>query len=318
MTEEGTFSDIADTLGITPEPAAPVAGEPAAPTEGEPAPPTETPASSSEGTEGENPLVESDAQPKPAAKTGAEKRIAELTWQRHETERQLAAEKARADTLEKIARGELAPNGQPLSPAAQSDPEPDPNAYTGANGKDALQYQRDLIAWNVRQVQKHEAEAREVQAREAQAAKAHQERQAYVAQETGKIVSAGLAAYADFQSTVGPIAALLDHPAAKDMTEALIGDEYAADALYYLGKKPSEAARIAGLLPAQQVREMTRLLDSIKATRSKPKTSNAPPPIAPVGGASLQPPAKDPSKMTDAEYYDWRAKQRAAQQAKRK
>jgi hypothetical protein len=73
---------------------------------------------------------------------------------------------------------------------------------------------------------------------------------------------------------------------------------------YSLGKNPDEAARIAGLPPAQQVVEIMKMETTLTGKASK-KASETPDPINPIDGAggAGEP---DPEKMTQAEYEKWR------------
>ena len=73
------------------------------------------------------------------------------------------------------------------------------------------------------------------------------------------------------------------------MNEAIANCENMGDIMYFLGKNPAEAARIAGLNPYQQVMEVARIEDKLKAgaiTEPKTKTPLPPPhPVVPAEGA---------------------------------
>lgn len=71
--------------------------------------------------------------------------------------------------------------------------------------------------------------------------------------------------------------------------------------LYHLAKNPDEAERIAKLSPTRQVIEIGKLEDKVTPPK---KTSNAPPPVSSVKGASAIQGYRD--NMSDAEYKAWR------------
>lgn len=73
------------------------------------------------------------------------------------------------------------------------------------------------------------------------------------------------------------------------------------DVAVHLANNRTEAARIAGLSPIQQVIALHALESKLTAP---PTTTKAPPPITPSGTkASVE---KDPEKMTDDEFAKWR------------
>lgn len=90
-------------------------------------------------------------------------------------------------------------------------------------------------------------------------------------------------------------------PVTGEMLEALAECEDPAKVLYHLGKNKDLAAEIASKPALQQMREITKLdLTVVKAPPKPTKTTKAPDPIEPVGGADAQ--QKDISKMSFAEY----------------
>ena len=86
------------------------------------------------------------------------------------------------------------------------------------------------------------------------------------------------------------------------MTLAIMENEEAGEVAYFLGKNHKEAARIANLNIAAQIREIDKLSQTLK-----PKQTSAPPPINPEKGGDS--PVKDPEKMSPEEYRDWRRSQ---------
>lgn len=87
------------------------------------------------------------------------------------------------------------------------------------------------------------------------------------------------------------------------MTQAIIeaGDKGPL-ILYHLAKNPAEVERIAKLSPAKQVAAIVALEEKVAKPAKQP--SKAPEPIRPVGTRGEA--AKDPSKMTQEEFNEWR------------
>jgi hypothetical protein len=79
-------------------------------------------------------------------------------------------------------------------------------------------------------------------------------------------------------------------------------DEKGPLILYYLAKNPGEVERISKLSPARQAAAIVALEDKVAKPAKKP--SKAPAPINPVGTKVEV--GKDPAKMTQAEYNEWR------------
>lgn len=93
-------------------------------------------------------------------------------------------------------------------------------------------------------------------------------------------------------------------PVTAEMGDTIKRAENGPDVLYHLGSNPAVAHRIASMDSIEQVFELGRISAELKAP--KPITqSSAPDPIKPVGGRAS--PQKDPSKMSNDEYRQWRA-----------
>ena len=83
--------------------------------------------------------------------------------------------------------------------------------------------------------------------------------------------------YPDFHQVTGNP----NLPINEGMAEYISDSDVGPDVAYYLGKHPSEAARIAQMSPIKAARELARIEADVS---NKPvKTSNAPAPITPVG-----------------------------------
>lgn len=128
-------------------------------------------------------------------------------------------------------------------------------------------------------------------------------------QECNRIYEAGVKAFSDFDDAIqnfrmlgGLTPPMIEAAAATDMPEKV---------LYELGSNPDEAERIIKMTPTRMGVELAKLAQKLSAP--KPAVSKAPPPIKPVDGAGKG--EKDPDKMSDAEWMEWRNKQIAARRA---
>jgi Asp-tRNA(Asn)/Glu-tRNA(Gln) amidotransferase A subunit family amidase len=186
-----------------------------------------------------------------------QKRFNELTRQREE-------ERRRAERLEtmlhEVYTKQQAP---PVQPQAEQPPKQEDFA-------DYDEFLRAAARHEVRQ------ELRAERAKEEEHRRRY-EAQSYEEQQRSRIVGTiekAKASHADFDLVVTP-----SLPVSHVMLGALSESDHGPDILYYLGKNPQESARIAGLTPYGQVRE----LGKIEAKISQPKaTTNAPAPIKPV------------------------------------
>ena len=86
------------------------------------------------------------------------------------------------------------------------------------------------------------------------------------------------------------------------MTFAIMESDKGGEIAYFLGKNHAEAARIARLPLASQVREIDKI-----ASRFETKQTRAPEPITPTKGGDSG--TIDPEKMTPEQYRDFRRKQ---------
>lgn len=87
-----------------------------------------------------------------------------------------------------------------------------------------------------------------------------------------------------------------------------------ADVLYYLGKNPDEAVKLAAMPPVQVARAIVKIETNLESvlSRNKPVSTasntktvtKAPPPIRPTDSTVII--TKDPAKMTQSEYEAWR------------
>lgn len=91
-------------------------------------------------------------------------------------------------------------------------------------------------------------------------------------------------------------------PITPAMAEIIRDSDVGPDLAYHLGKNPTEAAKIAGLPQTRQAVELGKLEARITAPKALP--NRAPAPVQPVSGIAAGG-AKDPAKMSEAEYIEW-------------
>ncbi len=104
------------------------------------------------------------------------------------------------------------------------------------------------------------------------------------------------AKYQDFDETVNsPVFT-------PELSVEILASEYAPEIGYYLAKNPAEAQRISSLSLNAIAREIGRLESKFTEGKSR-LISGAPKPLTTVAGNDIV--TKDPSKMTDDEWYRW-------------
>lgn len=193
---------------------------------------------------------------------------------------------------------QLETENERLRQRAQSLKAPDPRRYTS----DA-EYAADLAAYKVRK-QDIEAESQRINADYTDAETT--ERGAF-SESVDTFMAEGTEKYQDFQA----VAKSDNLKVTTIMAEAIMESDLGVDVLYYLGKHPKEAAKIADLSPVAQARAIFGLEGKVKA-QSAPPRSEAPPPVKPVRGGSAAP-AKPVSQMSMSEYAAYRQKQIAGE-----
>lgn len=102
------------------------------------------------------------------------------------------------------------------------------------------------------------------------------------------------------------------------MAEAIMTSEHGPELLNYLARNTAESRRISKLTPVQQGREIGRLEAKFAAAPTPPPVSGAPPPHETVKGASDTSVKKDPSQMTDQEWWQYKQRSDRAKSAARK
>lgn len=203
------------------------------------------------------------------------KRIGELTWKAGEAER-------RADALaQEVERLKSAP------PASAQEAEPDPNDTAKyPAGEFDPKYMRDLGRHVARQEFAAERQRIEQEGRQREA---QQVRAAFEAKLTEKDEGA-------FRLLNDP-----SLPATEAMAEVVFTSDKGVQIADWLGRNPSECARIAALSPIRQAHELGKLEARLTAP---PPVSKAPAPIPTVGTRAHA--AFNPETATQAEYNAWR------------
>ena len=224
---------------------------------------------------------EAQGDDKPKAK-GVQKRIDELTanWREEQRTRQ---------KLEQMLERMLPDKQQPAPVQAQPQPKGEPTLDQFSTYEEYVGALAD-----------HKADARINAWQQEQKAQQEAQQRASVQSEFQRHVESFKADTPDFDL----VAFNPSLPISDAMAEAIQSSDAGPQVLYFLGKNPAEAARIAGLPPVQAARELGKLEVNISLPQPK-KQSSAPPPIQPLSGGSGSPNV-DPEKMTDAEWVAWR------------
>lgn len=100
------------------------------------------------------------------------------------------------------------------------------------------------------------------------------------------------------------------------MAATIRASDVGPDVAYFLGSNPKEAARISGLSPFLQAKEIGRIEAKLVAEPPKKKTSSAPAPIAPVtarGGGDKSHDTTDPRSVASMSTSEWIAAERERQ-----
>jgi hypothetical protein len=233
----------------------------------------------------------------------AQKRIDQLTADKHElkgalneTQRRLAEVERKQQEAAVIPPPELVEPAKPRLEQFDGDYEQFSDALAN--------YTDDKIAFtreNDKRADQAEAEQRQRQAAE--------NAQREVVQEgwNGRINTAR-EAHEDFD-----VVALRNNlPVSEAMGRAIQSEDNGAEVLYFLGQNPERAARIATMDPTQAAIEIGKLSVAVDRQPTTPGTptsgnlvSRAPAPPAPVKAASTVV-EKDPAKMSQTEYNNWR------------
>lgn len=219
-------------------------------------------------------------------------RINELTANWRNTERD-------RDEWRRLAQQLMESQGKPKEEAPEPpQPKPSEDQYT-----DYSQYLEALADWKADQ--KIKAHLSEVESQR------QQEAQQRTQQEKVQGFQAKAAEFAKEHPDYHVVAENPNVPISQPMFDAIVESDMGPQIAYHLGQHPEEASRISSMSDYGAARELGKL-EAQLSIPPKPKTSQAPDPVEPVGGGSERT-AKDPEKMTTEEWMAWRNKQVSGQ-----
>jgi len=233
-------------------------------------------------TEGEGePAAVVTEPPKKKAKQTAEERIAELTRQRHETERRAAAQ-ADADRARIVAlEARLTPAKEAATETTEQRPTPDKYEY----GELDVKFISDLARYEARQEFKA-AQAAENKTRQSEAAR---QEAAKLTERKAAFFDAGAAKFDDFQEVVANSEYISDI-----VGELALGSEVGPEVIHHLASDPKLARQVFGLSPVKQAAYFGRLEAQFSApsaakSETPARTTKAPPPVRTAKGAGGKP-----------------------------
>jgi len=229
---------------------------------------TEKSATSDKDHSSDDPAANAEAGTKPTK--GVQKRIDELTRKAGEAERLASEQSKRLDkALEVIERMTGASAEASQDAARKDDPRPtrdqfdDPDAYT-----------EHLSAWSGRQaVKAYQLEQQQAAENASQSEHIQKVQKSWV---DGR--EKAVEKYPDYAEVAeNPDIAIAHH-----VGVAIVNSPQSHDIAYWLGKNPSEAARISALSPLQAAMEIGAIGQRLAS--EKPAVSKAPAPVKPIGG----------------------------------
>lgn len=231
---------------------------------------------------------------------GFQKRIGELTADKRAAERQVEALTATVRELSAM----LTQPHQPQAPqpgttppapqlppdlAAQVGPPPDPSKFAAGEFDPAYTEAKVM----------HRLRTEQAAAIVAQRAEASRQAGQEFNSKVRSLVEAGSAKFADFAE----VAMSPSVPLPPQVLQEVMECDAPADVVYWLGKNPEEAKRIAGLRPTAVAREMAKIEAKLAAPPSPPEPSKAPaPPPPPLRGRSAQEPSVYDENLSYADY----------------
>ena len=240
--------------------------------------------------------VEETAEVKPEVKAeepipkGVQKRIDRAVRQKYEAE-------ARAKMLEERVAAMESRQQQPVHRQQNDDSEPTIDKFDNFD-----QYVAAKAEWIASRTINKTLTEREAQQKAAYEAAERTK----TADSWNKRIAAATAEMPDFEEVL----ASSEVPMTNSMQQAIMESEVGPKLAYYLATNQDEAEKIAGMSPIGAIRALGRIEERLATVKPVVQTTNTPPPIKPVGSRATV--AKDPGKMSDAEYEKWRRSGRAA------
>lgn len=207
----------------------------------------------------------------------------------------LAAREAElADTRQKLAELEA------KAPKVEANGKPDPKDY---EGKDWSEYYAALAEWTADNKLESKLKERDTKQKE--------ESLKNEAQKQQKEYAAKVTEFSKVTPDFADVTEAYDGPFNQTIAQALLDSDMGPQIAYHLAKNPEEAEALDGMNYGQVSRFFGKLEAKLESPKSSTvKTTNAPPPIKPVGGSAKG--SYDPysSKGDDFEAYQrWRAEQ---------
>jgi len=243
--------------------------------------------STAQDSQADHSTGEANANEQQAKPNGVQKRINELTRQKHE-------ERIRADDLERrLNELESKKKQESTQPDLKAPIESEFESYDDFQIAQA-EFVADSAAQSAyERLNQEQQQATERQKQEAARAALQDKQKKFLSNLDEKRAN-----FQDFDA-VAYGHEFMDQSIAEMIFESDKGPEVA----YHLGSNLDEAERIFNLQPLQRMRELTKL--ELQLASVKPKlVSTAPDPIKPLGGSEAV--GKDPDKMTTEEWLQWR------------
>lgn len=239
---------------------------------------TDTSTTTATGTDEGGKQQEQERNEQGQYKPGAQKRIDELTFRRHQAEREAAHWKAVAESR---------------APAAA----PKPTDFASYDEYEAAALEHRIDAGVSKGLAKTAQD---------QADKFTQEASSAAGEAYNHRAKEAQARIPDFVEVVGKS----NVPMSPALQEALLDSDKGPDLVYHLAKNPGLAEQLNAMSVRQMDREIGRLETTIGAKAATPpppaaRTTNAPPPAKP-GSPATAPVNQDPSNMSQPEYEVWR------------
>lgn len=198
------------------------------------------------------------------ALSGVQRRINELTRERHEERERREQAERRAQELEQYVQQQRMQSAEPKPEQFN-----DYNEYVKAQARYEAQAQaQQIVREQLSQVLPHmQAQQNAVQARQAEQAA------------IGQVIQKGKEKYPDFIQAIE--SAPVDITANPAAYRAVLMSPQSADLSYYLAKNPLEAQEIV----ASDAMTAVMRLGQLTAKLQNKRVSNAPPPVSTVGGS---------------------------------
>lgn len=228
----------------------------------------------------ENPLINED-DPK-----GVKKRIGKATRMQREAERDRDFYKERA----------LQNRPEPVADKPPADPEPAVKPKVEDFETDEA-FMEALTDYKVDQ----RLDAREQDGRARDDAAEQQAQFKASSKRLGEQCEALAEEHDDFRKVVMDLPQLPVH-----VQFAVMDADESARVLYHLAKNPKEAAAIAEMTPMSAARAVGRIETKVTPKRASKTVTDADPPPKELGGNAKA--EEDPGKMSDADWFNWRAR----------